>query len=472
MPVKRLRRVFVVLTLTAAVAAPLAAGADRMWVGFHDDPSFRWEGDRSVTLDRARAANATLVRAVITWADVAPERPANPTDPFDPAYRLLDVDELVQKTQQRGMEVLLTIWGTPKWANGDKGRNVAPTKLTDLTDFAQAIASRYSGRHAGYPFVRFWSVWNESNLQLFLTPQFNARGKIVGPALYARLYAAAYKGIKAGNPRALVGLGETSSHGRDKKVRGQSDTVRPGTFARLVAQANPRLKFDAYTHHPYPTPVHMKPTQKVLWPNVTLTSLPRFEKSLDQWFKRRNIPIWITEYGHETRPGEPRGISNAQQAAYIRQAMSIVRSDPRVQMFVWFIWQDSRTSEWQSGMLSLAGTTKPALSRYTGAAGPLDARNPLMRVRGGNRRTVPVKLTVREFCTGDRAGTPIGVTYRVWQGRRLVAVAQPQLTLSADCSVTAMVPFTVAKKRTYTITFDLNEKDGIQLRRVATVVGT
>ena len=468
---KRLRRLIVVLMIVGAVAAPLAAGAERMWVGFHDDPSFRWEGDRAVTLDRARTANATMVRAVITWASVAPERPQNAANPFDPAYVLNDVDELVRETQKRGMEVLLTIWGTPKWANGGKGPNVLPTRLSDLTTFARALSSRYSGRYAGYPFVRFWSVWNESNLQLFLTPQFNAKGKIIGPALYARLYAAAYKGIKAGNPRALVGLGETSSHGRDKQVKGQSDTIRPGTFARLVAQANPRLKFDAYTHHPYPYPVKQKPTQRVLWPNVSLMSLPRFEKSLDLWFKRKNIPLWITEYGHETKPGEPAGISNAQQAAYLRQATSILQKDKRVQMFVWFIWQDSRSSLWQSGMLTLASAAKPALPVYTRITKSLDARNPLLTAKGGGKRTVTVKLTVREFCVGDRAGTPIGTTYRVRRGNALVAVAQPQLTLAADCSVTARVPFTVAKKARYTITFDMNEKDGVAIQRIATVVG-
>ena len=199
--------------------------------------------------------NATLVRAVVTWAQVAPERPTNATDPFDPAYRLDDLDELVRGAQQRGLEVLLSVWGTPRWANGGKTPNVMPTRLADLRDFSQALASRYSGRNAGYPFVRFWSVWNESNLQLFLTPQFDARRKIVGPRNYAKLYAAAYAGIKAGNPRALVGIGETSSHGRDRKLPGTSDTIAPGTFARLVAAANPRLKFDAWAHHPYPVPV-------------------------------------------------------------------------------------------------------------------------------------------------------------------------------------------------------------------------
>ena len=89
--------------------------------------------------------------------------------------------------------------------------------LTPWTDDYRALASRYSGRYPGYPFVRFWGIWNESNLGGFLAPQFNAQGKIVGPALYAKLAAAGYAGIKSGSKKALVAIGETSSHGLDKK---------------------------------------------------------------------------------------------------------------------------------------------------------------------------------------------------------------------------------------------------------------
>jgi hypothetical protein len=461
----------VVVVLATLVAAADAPGGDRMWVGFHDDPSFRWEGDRDVTLDRARSANATMVRAVVTWASVAPTRPVDATDPFDPAYQLNDVDELVRRTQKHGMEVLLTIWGTPKWANGDKGPNVLPTRTADLTDFAHALASRYSGRHPGYPFVRFWSVWNESNLQLFLTPQFDARGRIIGPRLYAKLYAAAYAGIKAGNPRALVGLGETSSHGRDRKVPGLSDTIRPGTFARLVAQANPRLRFDAYSHHPYPTPQNVKPTQRVLWPNVSLASLPRFGESLDAWFRRKNVPIWITEYGYETRPAEPAGVTVAQQASYLRQALTTLRDNPRIGMFVWFIWQDSSSSLWQSGMVGLDGNTKPSLAVYARETRPLDARNPILRVRVGATRT-GVRLIVREYCTSNAPGAAVGARYVVKRGARSLASGQPRLGLAGDCSVKVPLRFPAIRRGArYVVTLDFNDIHGTTVRRTATLIG-
>ena len=69
----------------------------------------------------------------------------------------------------------------------------------------------------------------------------------------------------------------------------------------------------------------------MLWPNVSLSSLPRFEQSLDKWFKRSRDAIWITEYGHETKPdGEKKGISRALQATYALQAFNIARKDARV----------------------------------------------------------------------------------------------------------------------------------------------
>ena len=467
---RRLARLTAVACLAALCAAPLGATADRMWIGFHDDPSFRWEPDRTSMLDRAKAANATMFRAVVTWADVAKTRPANAANPFDPAYELDDVDQLIRDAQARGMEVLLTVWGTPKWANGNKGPAFLPRNLNDLKNFSRALSQRYSGRYAGYPFVRFWSVWNESNLQLFLAPQFDARGRSVGPANYAKLYAASYAGIKAGNSKAQVGIGETSSAGRDKPLAGKSGTHSPGRFAQLVAKANPDLKFDAWAHHPYPVPVRMKPTQKVRWPNVSLASLPQFEKSLDTWFKRKNIPVWITEYGHETKPGEPAGVTESQQASYIKEAISIVKKDPRVPMFVWFVFQDTRTSLWQSGLYRLTGAAKPGLSAFSSAAKPLDARNGIVSAKGGTKPTV--KVSVREFAASNKTGAPIGVTWKLSQGKTVRATKQPRVPLGSDGWISFKLDFAVKAKTTYTLTVDANDVNGNTLRRTLSVRGT
>ena len=471
MPVRNRARLIAVLCVVAAVAAPSAFAADRMWMGFHDDPTLRWGNQRVGELDRASADGATVVRTLVTWANVAPERPRRATDPFDPAYKLDDVDEIVRAAQARGQEVLITIWGTPKWANGGKGPAFLPKKWGDFQNFARALASRYSGRYPGYPFVRFWGIWNESNLGGFLAPQFNAQGKIVGPALYAKLAAAGYAGIKSGSKKALVAIGETSSHGLDKKRAGVTDSVRPGTFARLVAAANKRLKFDAWAHHPYPYPVRMKATQQVLWPNVALTSLPRFETSLDQWFGRKQIPVWVTEYGHETRPGEPSGVTEGQQALYLSQAIAMLKQDQRVPLFVWFVYRDSDGSLWQSGLYRQSGAAKPAAARFRAAAPPLDMRNSTITVKGGTRNP-PVTAYVREFCANNATGTPVGVTYRASIGGKTVTVGQAQPPLAIDCTVSfRIVGLTVPKQQTATVTLDLNTANGNGAARTLSVVG-
>ena len=117
------------------------------------------------------------MRLLVHWDQTAPSRPALPSDPFDAAYSFDDLDDAIRTAQEADMEVLLSLVGTPRWANGGKSPNVMPTRLVDFTAFARAIAARYSGRYEGYPFVRFWSIWNEPNLQIFLTPQYDRQGR-------------------------------------------------------------------------------------------------------------------------------------------------------------------------------------------------------------------------------------------------------------------------------------------------------
>jgi cellulase (glycosyl hydrolase family 5) len=473
--VKRVLQLFVLAALGALLAPGFASAAARMHVGFHDDPNFRYEERRAEMLDQAREANATIVRTLVTWANVAPTRPANAADPFDPAYRFNDLDELVRNTQERDMEVLITIWGTPKWANGGKTPNYMPKQLSDLTAFSRAVASRYSGRFSGYPFVRFYSIWNESNLQLFLAPQFDAKGKSIAPRNYAKLAAAAYSGIKAGNSLAKVAIGSTSSAGRDKPLTGKSATHSPGRFAQLVAAANPRLKFDAWAQHPYPVPANQKPDQKVRWPNVTLASFPRFEKSLDTWFKRKNVRIWITEYGHEVKSdGEPKGVSRAQQAAYAAKALALAKADTRTDMFIWFVFRDHATSLWQSGLRTKSGAAKPSLAKFTAAARTLDARNAMVTVTGGVANP-SVTVALRAYGAGTKPGEIVGFNVEVRDKSKLVAGGQPTAPFGRDATArVSLTGFRPEKGKTYTVEIEANvySGGGVKLTRTLTLVAT
>jgi hypothetical protein len=470
--VRRIARLVIVLSVLAAIGAPTTFAAQRMWVGFHDDPSFRWVPDREARIQAAADSNATVMRLLVQWNLAAKTRPANAADSFDPAYEFDDVDEAVRTAQQNDQEVILTISGTPRWANGGKTPNVMPTRVADFTAFARAIASRYSGRFVGYPFVRFYSIWNEPNLPGFLTPQFDSRGRSVAPANYAKLAAAAYGGIKAGSPQAKVAIGETSARGSDKAT-GIRPTHSPGKFAELVAKANPKLRFDAWSHHPYPSVPSSPPSQIVRWPNVSLASLPRFEASLKTLFNRKSVPIWVTEYGHQTRPEDSLGVPYTTQAAYIQQAMSLSANLPFVDMFIWFVYQDDQGQPWDSGLYRPSGTAKgTSAARFSTSARPLDARNGLVTLPRGTL-TPLLNVYARRYCATNATGTPIGMTWRVFRGARLLSVGQQSAPLKRDCSIAARVSVKGGVQRgvTYTVTFALNDSSGIELNRRLTVRG-
>ncbi len=220
-------------------------------------------------------------------------------------------------------------------------------------------------------------------------------------------------------------------------------------------------------------PVNQKPTQKVQWPNVALTSLPQFETSLDTWFGRKNIPVWLTEYGNETKPGEPKGVTEAQQASYLTQAIDIAKKDKRVPMFIWFVMRDSAGSLWQSGIYRTTGAAKPAQPKFAAAAKPLSPVNGKLSVKGGTKNPA-VTVYLRSFC----ANNPVGcegrdhVAHELWAGSSWPC-SQPQLTLGIDCTVAYRVTgLTVAKGKTYTVTVDANtEERRRRSTRTITIVG-
>lgn len=442
--------------MLAALALPVAAQAAlRMPIGFYDDASFRWSSDRMTNLADAASAGATVIHTNANWATIAPTRPADPANGDDPAYNLSDLDELVAAAPQYGIRVMVTIVGTPRWANGNQTPNHMPKHLSDLTTFARMLANRYDGT-SGHGTVSLWSVWNEPNLSLFLTPQFSGK-KIVSPKLYASLYKAAYAGIKSGNPGAQVAIGETSPQGRDKPIskRGQGQSVAPGTFAKLLAGYK-GLRFTAWAQHPYPTARNAKALEKVRYPNVTLTQLTNFEDHLNKLFHRK-VPVWITEYGHETKPAEPHGVTLSQQALYARQALTIARNDANVQMFVWFTFRDAAGNPWQSGIESDTGAHKPSFSVFSSLARSIAGTT--LKARPGRRPSVTLYVPMLAYYSSP--GSTVGITYSVRDERgRLVANGQPTAVIRPDQSIVFTPTFVAAKKHSYTITAYVNDING------------
>ncbi|HEX4520389.1 MAG TPA: hypothetical protein VH063_12480 [Gaiellaceae bacterium] len=445
----------VVVVLLLALTAASAKAVARMPVGFFDDPSFRWATEPTINLASAQKANGSIIHVLANWSTIAPTKPVHPLNGSDPAYHLSDIDALARSAQKYGSEVLLTIYGTPKWANGGKTANYAPTNMSTLTQFSQMLASRYNGTNPGYGVVTRFSVWNEPNLGGFLMPQFSG-SKIVSPGIYVKLYMAAYKGIKAGNKTALVAAGETSNRGLNHHMAGQTDTTAPATFAHLVSVAAPKLPFDAWATHPYPSVGALGPAQKVAYPNVAFSTMNRFGADLEKWFHRR-VPIWVTEYGEQTKPQQSAGgVSYAKQAVDVKKALQLAAASPYVEMFVWFIFRDSTSQTWFSGIETKTGTKKPAYTAFAATAKGIVGHDEF--VTAGKKISVKVAVPIMTYY--NAIGAKVGMTYYLYDGKKLVSIGQPLVAIQKGGMITVPVNYKAAKGTTYTLALNINDKHG------------
>jgi hypothetical protein len=283
----------------------------------------------------------------------------------------------VNYAAQDKVHVVFSIYGTPSWANGGKGANVAPTNAIDLRNFAIAAAKRYGGAYPGVdgrnlPAVKEWLAWNEPNNPIFLTPQYKKTASgwtIQSAADYARICNAIYSGIHAtlyANERVACGVTAPRGNNNPNSSR---PSVSPLAFLRAVKKDGLKT-FDAWAHHPYYAGPSDQPTTKPVTTKgapataVTLGNINDLIREVTRLYGNKRI--WITEYGYQTNPPDSLfGVSWAKQAAYLTQAFAIARKNPRIDMMLWFLLKDEpNLSGWQSGLITYRGVHKPAFAAF------------------------------------------------------------------------------------------------------------
>jgi len=316
-----------------------------------------------------KSLHVKVLRMDLQWgAVVAKKRPDHPADPSDPAYDWSMYDTFVQNAHRNRIVVLFTIFGTPKWANGGQKLNRAPKRMSDLRLFALAAAKRYSGTFKRsddvvLPAVRRWMAWNEPNNPVFLRPQWaRIRGKNVPVAArtYAQMCTAVWSGVHATHLKETVACGGTDPHGNNR-ARGSRPSIAPLTFLAALKRFGLR-NFDVYAHHPYYSNPHDSPSKVPRYKSTTITlgNINALIGLLTRLYGHK--PLWVTEYGYQTRPPDPHfGVSWKTQAQWLRQAFAIARRNPRITLMTWFLLRDERRlSGWQSGLETASGRKKPA----------------------------------------------------------------------------------------------------------------
>ncbi len=312
-------------------------------------------------LDLLASTGTKVTRVDVIWRWVAPTRPAEPTDPGDPAYDWSRYDQMITGLVARDITPMLSYYWTPVWASRSGTPNAAP-RVADAAAFAAAIARRYNGtwpKGTGgtLPLVTRIEIWNEPNIATFWYPQCRRQGSqyvLDSARQYSALVAAAYPMVKTVNPGAIVAGGVTGPVG-GSVCTGADSSVGTITFAEEMVRQ--RVPIDAWSMHLYPIGPPLKAYFVPSW-----RTLPQITRLVDRL--KPGAPIYVTETGYHTSYNRYHRyfVTEAQQAAWLDDTMQAANRYPRVKVVMWFNLQDNPF--WTGGLLRRDLSQKPAWSRF------------------------------------------------------------------------------------------------------------
>jgi hypothetical protein len=413
--------VFVAALALSAVAPALASSNAEF--GIQDDAWLMYgPGTLTQRLTTLQQLGVHLVRFTLRFDEVAQSKPARPRNPS--SYEWGMYGQTLDALHEDGIPTLVTLYGSPRWANGGKTPASLPT--SGFGNFAYAAAKRF-------PWVHLWTAWNEPNSRTFSVP--------VSPSLYVRdVLNPAYAALHQASSANKLAGGVTSPR---KTPTGMS----PREFMIGMAAAHARL--DAYAQNPYPadkaeTPEHATCSN---CDDFTMGKLPEIRADVTRYFGAK--PLWLTEYGYQTDPPDQLlGVSWALQAAYIGEAALRVWEQSGVTLLIQFLIRDEPAlGGWQSGLLTYGGKQKPSYHAFALPLAQMSRRGSRVelwgQVRpGSGRRTyvlqrangggwVAVGGSARTGPGGTLLRTvtlPAGARVRLWAPA--VGWASPPLTLS------------------------------------------
>ena len=267
------------------------------------------------TLRLASEIGASVVRIDIHWGWIQYLRSGR--ESWD-AQQVQHLDRFVAEAARRHIQVMATVLDTPCWASNEAAGQCSPPSAqyrgthppSNPQDYAHFLTRliRHEGRR-----IRYYEIWNEPNLPRFW--------KHPDPVFYTKLLRAAYRAIKAQDPRAQVLAGALS--GADVN------------FVNRMYESGAKGYFDALSLHPY-TGDRSPDTCSVASKSFAC-GLVAVHRIMLRYGDQR--PIWLTEFGVSVSEHE----SATAQARYLMRAASLVKGWSYVQGAIWYELYDDPT---------------------------------------------------------------------------------------------------------------------------------
>lgn len=163
----------------------------------------------AASLDLVAKAGASWIRRnSLLWSAVEPNEGERNWD------ALAKLEQELQDASQRGLQVVLVVSSTPKWAQKVPGSFCGPVsedKLLSFARFMNDVVNRYSV--APYN-IKYWEIWNEPDIAPNIVAPDSVFGcwgddtdAYYGGGYYAEMLKQVYPQVKAANPKAQVLVG-------------------------------------------------------------------------------------------------------------------------------------------------------------------------------------------------------------------------------------------------------------------------
>jgi polysaccharide biosynthesis protein PslG len=333
--------------LAQAASRPVAQAASHAVSLGIADPDLLGESaslQKSQLADMESNLHVTTVRIEANWEYV---QYAGPTQ-FDWSQ----YDPLVKAIRADGMGIDFVIDGTASWASSSGALFAQPASAAQFAAWAADVAARYgSGGTTSY------EIGNEPNSVEFWQPAPN-------PAAYTADLEAAYKAIKAVQPKESVvsgGLAPESNDGTD---------INAVTFLQDMYADGAKGSFDAVGYHPYSYPaLPNTPESWSAWTQMSATT-PSI-RSVMAANGDSAKQVWITEVGWPTNETSNTGLAGTTaQSDEVSQVASFAGANSWVGPVYWYSYKDEGTDSTNDedwfGLVTAAGAHKPAYTVFKG----------------------------------------------------------------------------------------------------------
>jgi hypothetical protein len=327
-----------VLSSLAFAAAP--AGAAVPGVNLKDEPTAN-----PAELDHLRDAGVKVIRVFVQLNDLR-------ADP----KRIDGYANDAALAQAHGMSIILVILD----------QDGPPTTTAAVSQYAQtlgSLAAKVRGKNSDVAY----EIWNEEDAAEFWPAP--------DPAQYVRLLSSASSAVRNNDAAAKVVLGPTTGNNY-------------GWIDQLYANGLTNAMFDAVAVHTDTACLTVGP-DSFYRDNGRLgqfTFLGYREVRQTLLAHGADKPIWMTELGWSSTQGssqplcakgafagqKPSGVTEDQQATFLRAAYHCLALDPYVPVALWFTYKDDPAAQTDDlrhyGLLRADGSAKPAWAAFQDVA--------------------------------------------------------------------------------------------------------